>query len=73
MNEANTAERPVIPLREWVTYNHKIATYDTPDGTSIPEELVDNAQCLADVLHIAIMREKQRAAMRHNAKANHES
>jgi len=69
----NAVEQTVIPQHEWVAYNPNSATYDTPDGTSIPEELIDNAQCLADVLHISIIREKQRAAMRHNPKANHES
>lgn len=52
-------------LRAWVTYNPRTSTYETPDGTSVPAELVDNAQCLADVLHdvlhIAIIRTKQRA------------
>jgi hypothetical protein len=47
--------------REWVTYNPLTATYDTPDGTSVAAELVDNVQCLADVLHIAAIRAKQRA------------
>ena len=48
-------------LHEWVTYNPLTATYDTPDGTSVAAELVDNVQCLADVLHIAHIRAKQRA------------
>jgi hypothetical protein len=47
--------------REWVTYNPLTATYDTPDGTSVSAELVDNVQCLADVMHIAQIRAKQRA------------
>ena len=46
---------------DWVTYNPLTATYDTPDGTSVAAELVGNAQCLADVLHIAQIRAKQRA------------
>jgi hypothetical protein len=44
-----------------VTYNPLTATYDTPDGTSVAAELVDNVQCFADVLHIARIRDKQRA------------
>lgn len=60
MNEVNTVERPVKPQREWVTYNPATATYDTPDGTSVAAELVDNVQCLADVLQIATIRDKQR-------------
>jgi hypothetical protein len=47
--------------REWVKYNPLTATYDTPAGTSVAAELVDNVQCLADVLHIAAIRAKQRA------------
>ena len=47
--------------REWVTYDPLTATYDTPDGTSVAAELVDNVQCLADVLHIAAIRARQRS------------
>jgi hypothetical protein len=47
--------------REWVKYSPLTATYDTPDGTSVPAEIADNAQCLADVLRIAQIRSKQRA------------
>lgn len=54
-------ERGVRPPREWVTYDPLTATYDTPDGTSVAAEIVDNVQCLADVLHIAQIRAKQRA------------
>lgn len=45
---------------DWVTYNPLTATYDTPDGTSVAAELADNVQCLADVLHLAQIRAKQR-------------
>jgi hypothetical protein len=45
----------------WVTYNPLTNTYDTPDGTSVAAELVDNVQCLADMLNIAQIRAKQRA------------
>jgi hypothetical protein len=47
----------------WIKYNPLTATYDTPDGTEIPEELANNVLCLTDVLYIAQMREKQRAAI----------
>ncbi len=50
-----------IPARDWVKYNSLTATYDTPDGTRVAAELVDNAQCLADVLNISIIRENQRS------------
>ena len=60
----------VKPLREWVTYNPATATYDTPDGTRIGAELVDSVECLADVLHIARLRKKQREALRFNAVVN---
>lgn len=56
-------ERSVRPPREWVEYNPMTATYDTPDGTRVAAELVDNVQCLADVLHIAQIRAKQRAEL----------
>ncbi len=51
------------PPDQWVRYNPMTATYDTPDGTSIPAELYENVSCLADVLHIAAIRAKQRAAI----------
>lgn len=47
---------------DWVTYNPLTNTYDTQDGTSVAAELVDNVQCLADVLRIAQIRARQRAA-----------
>lgn len=50
--------------REWVTFNHDAQTYETPDGTSVPAELVDNANCFADILHIAIVRASQRDSQR---------
>jgi len=58
---AGPVEPTVGPPREWVAYNPLTATYDTPDGTSVAAELVGNVQCLADVLHIAVIRAKQRA------------
>lgn len=58
--DAGRLETPVRPPREWVNYNPLTAAYDTPDGTSVAAELVDNVQCLADVLRIAQIRAKQR-------------
>jgi hypothetical protein len=43
-----------------VKYNPLTATYDTPDGTKVAQELVDNAKYFADFLHVANVREKQR-------------
>lgn len=45
----------------WTRYNEQTATYDTKDGTKVAAELVDEVMCLADVLHIAKIREAQRA------------
>lgn len=47
----------------WVRYNPSTDTYDTPDGTKVGAELCDNAECLADILHIATVREGQRRAI----------
>ena len=52
---ASNSERP------WVKYNPLTATYDTPDGTKIAQEVADNVSSLADVLHVANIREGQRA------------
>lgn len=60
----NLAIGNVAPVQEpvaWVKYNHLTDTYDTPDGTKISSELADNVACVADVLHIASIRENQRA------------
>lgn len=46
----------------WVRFNQLDATYDTADGTKVPAELVENIECLADVLRIAAIRARQRAA-----------
>ena len=48
----------------WVQYDHLNQTYNTRDGTIVPGELVDSACCLADVLYIALIRDKQRAMLR---------
>lgn len=53
--------------KEWVVFNPNTHTYDTPDGTSVAAELVDNAQCLLDVWYIASIRQKQREEKRQNA------
>ena len=50
--------------RKWVQYNDMTATYDTGDGTKVPKELADSAQCFWDAINIADIREKQRAAMK---------
>lgn len=47
----------------WLRYNALTHTYDTPDGTTVPTELADNVECLADVLRIADIRASQRAAI----------
>jgi hypothetical protein len=51
-----------------VTYNHLTDIYETPDGTTVSALLVDGAQCVADVLHIAAVREQQRVAMTPNVR-----
>lgn len=48
---------------EWVRYNPDTDTYDTRDGTKVSAELIDGVETLADILHIADIREKKRAAM----------
>ena len=58
---------PPVMRTDWVKYNPLMHTYDTPDGTMVSAELVDSAQCMADVLHIANIRAQQRKNMRHNA------
>ena len=52
------------PSDNWVRYNLLTDTYDTPDGTKVAAELCDNVQCLADFLHIAKIRDDQRAVIR---------
>lgn len=48
--------------KPWVHYNASTATYDTPDGTKVAAEIVESADCLADVIRIALLRDKQRTA-----------
>ena len=60
--DCQEAEQQCERHHDWVTYNPLTNTYDTQDGTSVAAELVDNVQCLADVLHIAQIRASQRAA-----------
>ena len=63
--EGMTAYKP----KEWVTFNHLTHTYDTPDGTAVPAEICDDVRCLADILKIATIREKQRNAIRARGQA----
>lgn len=51
---------PTAPVAAWTRYNPLTCSYETPDGTSVAEEVADNANCLVDVLHIATIRDKQR-------------
>lgn len=53
-----------LPEPAWVYFNPMTYTYDTTDGTCIPADMADNVQCLADVFHIALIREKQRDTIR---------
>lgn len=62
---APVKEAAIVRLKRsesWVRYNPLTHTYDTPDGTRVAAELVDSVACMADVLHIAGIREKQRRA-----------
>ncbi len=54
----------VTKPEDWIRFNTAAHTYDTKDGTSVPAELIENADCLADVLHVADIRAKQRAAIK---------
>ena len=49
--------------REWVRYNPLTHCHETPDGTVVAAELVDNCQSLLDFLFIATIRDKQRKAI----------
>ena len=53
-------ESPCNKGSDWVAYNHLTNTYDTKDGTTVAVELFENAQCFADILHIARIRDEQR-------------
>lgn len=48
---------------EWIVFNPLTYTYDSRDGTSVPAEMVGSANCLADVLNIAVMRSRQRGLL----------
>lgn len=48
---------------DWVQYDERTHEYVTGDGTRVCAFLCDNVHCLADVLHIANIRAKQRADM----------
>lgn len=56
------SEKQAAGPSEWARFNPLTHTYDTPDGTRVAAELVERATCLADVLHIATVRAKQRTA-----------
>lgn len=47
----------------WIALDSNTQTYRTRDGTVTPAELVDSADCLADVLRVASMRAEHRAAI----------
>lgn len=47
---------------EWVQFNHLTQSVESRDGTAVAVEVTDNVQCFADVMHIAGVREQQRAA-----------
>ncbi len=46
----------------WVRYDPITATYRTRDGTLVAQELIDNIECLADVIRISTIRDTPRAA-----------
>jgi hypothetical protein len=46
-----------------IRYNPMTKTYHTQDDTSVSAELVDNVECLADVLYITLIRSKQRGEL----------
>ncbi len=45
---------------QWTAFNPLTQMVETVDGTEIAMELTDNVECLADVLHIAKLRDDQR-------------
>jgi hypothetical protein len=47
--------------KQWVSFNYLTQTYDTLDETKVSAELIDSAECLADVLNISSIRDNQRA------------
>jgi hypothetical protein len=47
-------------MGEWVKYNPETLMYETGDGTKVAAEIVESVQCLADILVIAQIRERQR-------------
>lgn len=47
---------------DWIKYNHMTRTYNSKDGTVVAAELVVGACSLADVFHIADIRDSQRIA-----------
>jgi hypothetical protein len=45
-------------------FNPLTYTYDTKDGTNVAAEVCDSVECLADVFHIANIRQTQREQMK---------
>lgn len=56
--------------KPWLTFDPLTRTYKTGDGTQVAEELTDNVQCFADILHIANIREEQRLTHHKPMKGN---
>lgn len=54
--------KPTTDAGSWVQFDHLTQAYVTGDKTSVSAEVVDSAQCFADVLHISEIRANQRAA-----------
>lgn len=54
---------PPAAQRQWVEFDHLTQNYRTPDSTAVAAEIIDNVQCLADILHIAGIRQRQREKM----------
>ena len=59
-------ESPCNKGSDWAAYNHLTNTCDTKDRTNVAVELFENAQCFADILHIARIRDEQRETKRSN-------
>lgn len=45
----------------WIQFDPLTHSYKSKDGTHVAAELVDNAQSMVDVLHIASIRDLQRS------------
>ena len=53
----------------WIRLDILNHTYITGDGTIVAAELVDNACCLLDILHIANIRQQQRSERKDTTRA----